>query len=102
MQVSNKQKQPKSTDTLDTITKLLASYVSYKRHFFRGFLYGMGGFFGATLGVAITLGIFSWSLSRLQVVPIIGDFATEIVEFVQTNLANKTNTNSVTPLHIAE
>lgn len=103
MQVHNKKNIKNSTDDLAVIAKSLSSYVDYKRHFLRGFLYGMGGFFGATLGVAIVVGILTWSLSRLQVVPIVGSFATQVVEFVQFNLNNENNNKTPSiPLPLAE
>jgi len=89
----DKNDKKKERKTLDRIVPLLESYVSLKRHFLRGFVYGIGGFLGATVGIAMILSLFFWSMSKLQVVPILGNFATEIVEFVQLNLTKDTTIN---------
>jgi len=53
------------------------------RHFFAGFLRGLGMVVGATLGVSLLFYI----LGKLALIPFLSDFITEIVKTVQANLS---------------
>ncbi|MEM9796300.1 MAG: DUF5665 domain-containing protein [Pseudomonadota bacterium] len=48
----------------------------------RGIAFGLGGVLGAT----VVLSILVWSLSQINFVPIIGDWATEIIRLIQPEL----------------
>lgn len=61
--------------------RLLAKTASLKYAFFRGLATGFGGILGATL----ILTIFVGGLSRLEFVPIIGNFVSQITDFVVNN-----------------
>ena len=48
----------------------------------RGIAFGLGGVFGAT----VVLSIVVWSLSQINFVPIIGDWAADIIEIIQPQI----------------
>lgn len=50
--------------------------------FVRGLAFGLGSVLGATL----VLSILIWSLSQINFVPVIGDWANEILAVIQPNL----------------
>lgn len=78
-------------DSINEVSRLLGLFVSIKRQFFRGFVYGIGAFFGATVGVTIILTLFYWFVPKLDFIPIIGNFTVDIVSFVQDSLENGQN-----------
>lgn len=49
---------------------------------YRGIAFGLGGVLGATVFLSITV----WSLSQIDFIPIIGDWANELIEVIQPNL----------------
>jgi len=49
--------------------------------FFRGLVTGFGGVLGATL----LLTLFVWGLSRLEVIPVVGTFVSQVTDFVVQN-----------------
>ncbi|WP_179378040.1 DUF5665 domain-containing protein [Jannaschia marina] len=49
---------------------------------YRGIAFGLGGVLGATVFLSITV----WSLSQIDFIPIIGDWAKEIIEIIQPEL----------------
>ena len=61
--------------------KYLRRYVSFKHVLFRGIATGLGGFLGATILISLLFAI----ISRVSVVPVIGNFIAQIMEFLQTN-----------------
>ncbi|MBM2575264.1 hypothetical protein JQC91_03005 [Jannaschia sp. Os4] len=48
----------------------------------RGIAFGLGGVLGAT----VVLSVVVWSLSQINFIPIIGDWATEVIEIIQPEL----------------
>ncbi|PIR42394.1 hypothetical protein CO058_01235 [candidate division WWE3 bacterium CG_4_9_14_0_2_um_filter_35_11] len=70
-------------DQLKKLNKLLGRSVSLKQAFYRGLATGFGGLLGATLLVTVVV----WGLSRLEFIPIIGTFVTQITDFVVNNSA---------------
>ena len=66
--------------------KYLRRYVSFKHVLLRGIATGLGGFLGATILISI---IFA-AISKISVVPIIGNFVAQIMEFLQTNYPSQT------------
>ncbi|MEM8825182.1 MAG: DUF5665 domain-containing protein [Pseudomonadota bacterium] len=48
----------------------------------RGIAFGLGGVLGAT----VVLSIVIWSLSQINFIPIIGDWAAEIIEVIQPQI----------------
>ncbi|PJA41303.1 hypothetical protein CO178_00490 [candidate division WWE3 bacterium CG_4_9_14_3_um_filter_34_6] len=66
---------------LKITNRLLHKFTSLKWAFYRGVLSGLGGIIGATLVLTFTV----WILSRLEFVPIVGHFVTQITNFVVTN-----------------
>ncbi|WP_425039827.1 DUF5665 domain-containing protein [Primorskyibacter sp. S187A] len=68
--------------------RFLRTYDSFPRlmafSFARGLMVGLGGVIGAT----VLLSLLVWSLSQVEFIPIIGDWARQIAEIVQENGAN--------------
>jgi len=82
---------PKTSDStlhndLRKTNRLLSQFVSYRQAFIRGMFTGLGGVLGATILLTVLL----WLLSQLSLVPIIGNFASQVIEVVQ----NQTGTSS--------
>ncbi len=50
--------------------------------FFNNFLGGIAWGLGATFGVSIILGIFVFILSKINFVPVVGNFASNVVNYV--------------------
>ena len=48
----------------------------------RGIAFGLGGVLGAT----VVLSIVVWSLSQINFIPIIGDWATDLIEIIQPQI----------------
>lgn len=76
-----KENQDELINTLHRTNRLLAKSASLKYAFLRGLATGFGGILGATLVV----GVFVWGLSRLEFIPIIGTFVSQITDFVVNN-----------------
>lgn len=74
-------------------SKLLRNYVSLRKQFLRGFIYGIGFFAGTTFGVAIILGLASWFLGQLKLVPIVGQFAIDVMNFIEAATFNSVPIN---------
>ena len=55
----------------------------YTLAFFSGIVRGLGALLGATVVFALLIGL----LSRLDTVPLIGSYVTQVLEFVQQNVA---------------
>ena len=66
---------------LNENNKYLKRYVSFKHVLVRGMATGLGGFLGATLLISILIA----GLSKISVVPIIGNVVIQILEFLQQN-----------------
>lgn len=64
--------------------RLLKKYASVRFSFLRGIASGFGAFIGATIVITVIV----WFLSQLQFVPLIGNFAAQIVTFVKENTPN--------------
>ena len=50
--------------------------------FFNNFLGGIAWGLGATLGLSIVLGIFVFILGKINFVPVVGNFASSVVNYV--------------------
>ncbi len=61
--------------------KYLRRYVSVKHVLLRGMATGLGGFLGATILISL---LFAF-LSKMSVVPVIGTFIANIIEFLHQN-----------------
>ena len=61
--------------------RMLYRFVSFKQALLRGILTGLGGVLGATVVLALLLSL----LARLEFVPIFGNFANQIIDFMKTN-----------------
>lgn len=48
----------------------------------RGIAFGLGGVLGAT----VVLSVVIWSLSQINFIPIVGDWATEIIAIIQPKI----------------
>lgn len=59
---------------------------TYARFIFINFVRGIFQGFGAVIGATILVSISLYFISRLELVPIIGTFVTNIIKFVQVNL----------------
>lgn len=67
--------------SIEKTNRLLSKSASLKYAFLRGLATGFGGILGAT----IVLAVFVWGLSRLEFIPIIGNFVSQITDFVVNN-----------------
>lgn len=54
-----------------------------KRMFLDNFLGGIAWGVGSVLGATLFIAILAYSLSKINLVPIIGDFVTEVNQFVK-------------------
>lgn len=63
-------------------------YRSKKEIFFNNFLGGVAWGLGATFGVSIFFAIIAFILSRINLVPFIGNFITGVVKYVLQNNPN--------------
>jgi uncharacterized membrane protein YfcA len=57
-----------------------------RKFIFLHFIAGMASGLGGALGATVILALIFFVLSKLQVVPILGNFITEIIEVVEENL----------------
>lgn len=76
----------KDREILERIDKKLERFVSRRHSFYRGVYSALG----ATIGLTIVLTIFGWVLTQISFVPIIGNFAHDVLDFVNatSNLPN--------------
>lgn len=49
---------------------------------YRGLAFGLGSVLGAT----VVLSVLVWSLSQINFIPVIGDWATQVLDVIQPNL----------------
>ena len=68
-------------NSINKLNKIMTKSTSLRYSFLRGLASGFGGILGATL----ILTIFLWILSKLEYVPIIGGFISQIADFVVQN-----------------
>lgn len=68
-----------SKEQIGKLIKLQEKQVSLYWNLFRGVIYGFGFFIGS----ALLVGILVYLLSLVDAVPILGDFTTRIIDFVQ-------------------
>lgn len=86
---NQKNKIQKKEDLIPAINRLteatnyLIKRTTPRHHFLLGISSGLGTVFGATIILAFILYIFT----RLSFVPVIGEFASQIVRIVQSNLS---------------
>lgn len=66
---------------LERTNALLKKFSSHRQAFIRGIFAGLGGSLGATLVLALIL----WVASQLEFVPIVGSFATDVINFINQN-----------------
>jgi len=72
-------------ETLDKTNSLLKKFSSRRQAFYRGIFTGLGGSLGATVVLAALL----WMFAQLAFVPIVGNFATEVIDFVQVSSSSQ-------------
>lgn len=60
-------------------------YRSKKMMMFNNFLGGIAWGLGSTIGVAIVIALAGFILSKLDVIPVIGNFATQLTHYVQAH-----------------
>lgn len=58
----------------------------------RGIAFGLGGVLGAT----VVLSIVIWSLSQINFIPIIGDWAADVIAIIQPQIEVEGDTATVT------
>ena len=68
-------------NALKQTNELLSKGASLRFAFYRGLVGGFGGIIGATMLVAL----FVWIVSRLELIPILGSFVSQITDFVVQN-----------------
>lgn len=56
---------------------------SYKKRFFMGILQGLGWGIGITLATSLVIAIITYFISRIDFVPILGQFLTNVIESAQ-------------------
>lgn len=61
------------------------SHSSFK-HFLRGLLGGLGWGVGITLGTSVILLVIGFIASKIDFVPIIGQFSADVIKAAQSNL----------------
>ena len=49
---------------------------------YRGLAFGLGSVLGAT----VVLSVLVWSLAQINFIPVIGDWATQVLDVIQPNL----------------
>jgi len=59
-----------------------------RRIFINNFIGGVAWGLGATVGAAILLAILGFVFSQINLVPVVGSFVSQIVEFVVQNNSN--------------
>ena len=59
---------------------------SYKQRFIQGLLGGLGWGIGITLGTSALLIIIGYFISRMDFVPILGNFLADVIKAAQPNL----------------
>lgn len=69
---------------LKVTNRSLKKFSSVRMSFVRGIASGFGAFLGATIVITITI----WFISQLQFVPLIGSFALDIINFIETSTTN--------------
>jgi hypothetical protein len=60
-------------------------YRPLKKMLWQNFLGGIAWGLGVTVGLSIVLAILGFIISKINLIPFIGDFVTRIVEFVEKN-----------------
>jgi len=53
----------------------------------RGLAFGLG----TVLGASVLLSVLVWSLSQINFIPIIGDYAAEVISIIQPQIESDTN-----------
>ncbi len=62
---------------------------SGRKKFIHGLLSGLGWGIGVTFGTALFITIISILVSKIDFVPILGQFLADVIRVAQANLANK-------------
>lgn len=75
----NNQEVNKLLLEIQKTNEYLRKYTSIKHVMLRGMMSGLAGFIGATVVIAIIIA----TLSKLSVVPILGDFIIQLLDFIQ-------------------
>jgi len=55
---------------------------SHKRIFLNNFIGGIAWAFGATVGLALIIGILSLILKNVNLIPVVGDFVGKVIQFI--------------------
>lgn len=58
---------------------------NFREIFINNFIGGVAWGLGGTVGIAIVLAIFSFILGRINFIPIVGKFVSEVATFVVSN-----------------
>lgn len=69
-------------ESLSKLTELLKDFSS-RRFIFRNFTAGIIRGVGFAIGATIIFALIGWILSKLQIVPILGDWAIRILEYIE-------------------
>lgn len=87
--LSEKEELAMIYEELKRSNRHLKKFVSFRYTFARGVANGVGAFIGATIVITAAL----WFLAQLQFIPIVGNFALEVVDFVKANSKYSTQLN---------
>jgi len=56
--------------------------MSHKRIFVNNFIGGIAWALGATVGLALIIGILSLILKNVNLIPVVGDFVGKVIQFI--------------------
>jgi hypothetical protein len=62
--------------------------MSHKRIFFNNFIGGIAWALGATIGLALIVGILTLILKNVNVIPVVGNFIADTIKFIITKNPN--------------
>lgn len=89
-----KEEEKSLTESIITLTKLVKQLRSEKhlqmienrkKFLFYNFLSGITRGVGFALGTTLVLGLIFWILSELTSIPLLGDWITRIINYIQEN-----------------
>lgn len=77
--------------------KFLRTYNSVPKFMAFNFARGVAVALGGLIGASVVLSMLIWSLSQIEFVPILGEYATRIIEFVEETNAPAPAPQDVVP-----
>ncbi|MDP2649307.1 MAG: DUF5665 domain-containing protein [bacterium] len=62
--------------------------ISYHKLFLKNFVGGIAWGLGATIGLSIVVAILGLMLNKINLIPIVGEFVSQLIDFVLKNNPN--------------